>query len=263
MHDVVLPDRGVHWVPIFNPGSDDRQVSQLRLTNLGDMLATVRIVGIDDRGVSSEAETAVPVGSVAAAVGAGAGTPRSRRRAGKWQLRPGVRSVDPRDEPDAQSAGHLTNLSTAPEHVLVRCRGAPIHRVPWMPAAGGNVQGFVRVINQDDKAGVVTIHAIDDAGVHRGRLALTLDGLQTVNFDSNDLEFGNAARGLSGGVGTGVGGWRLEWQSGLAIKVLAYARTGDGLLTSLHDVAPVAGPDRHVGVFNPGSDRHQVSCCAW
>ena len=259
MHDVVLPDRGVHWVPIINPGSDDRQVSQLRLTNLGDMLATVRIVGIGDRGVSSEAETVVPGGASRLLsaqelerLGLGDG-------AGKWQLRlesdQSIRVMNLMRSP----AGHLTNLSTAPANVSFDASGAPIHRVPLMPASGDNVQGIVRVINQDDEAGVVTIHAIDDAGVRRGMLGLALEGRQTVNFDSDDLEFGNVAKGLWGGVGSGDGGWRLELQSGLAIKVLAYARTGDGLLTSLHDVAPAAGPDRHVGVFNPGSDRHRVS----
>ncbi len=259
MHDVVLPDRGVHWVPIFNPGSDDTQESRLRLTNLGDMPATVRIVGIDDRGVSSEATTVVPGGASRLLsaqelkrLGLGDG-------AGAWQLRlesdQSIRVMNLM----RSTAGHLSNLSTAPANVSFDASGAPIHRVPWLPAAGGNVEGFVRVINQDDQAGVVAIHAIDDAGVRRGRLELSLEGRQTVNFDSNDLEFGNAAKGLPGGVGTGDGGWRLELQSGLAIKVLAYARTVDGLLTSLHDVAPEAGPDRHVGVLNPGSDHHHVS----
>ena len=42
--------------------------------------------------------------------------------------------------------------------------------------------------------------------------------------------------------------------------VLSYARTADGFLTSLHDLAPVAEDGSHVVVFfNPGSNTGQVS----
>ena len=210
-------------------------------------------------GVSAETETVVSGGASLLLsarelerLGLGDGT-------GKWQLRlesdQSIRVMNLMRSP----AGHLTNLSTAPAQVSLDASGAPIHHVPLMPAAGGDMQGLVRVINHDDQAGVVTIHAINDAGVRQGILELALDDRQTIHFDSYDLEYGNAANGLSGGVGTGDAGWRLELKSSLSIEVLAYAYTTGGLLTSLHDVAPAAGPDRHMGVFNPGNSRHQVS----
>ena len=41
--------------------------------------------------------------------------------------------------------------------------------------------------------------------------------------------------------------------------MLAYVRTEDGFLTSMHDAAPAAGNTRRVAVFNPGSNARQVS----
>ena len=47
--------------------------------------------------------------------------------------------------------------------------------------------------------------------------------------------------------------------SDLDIEVLSYIRTADGFLTSMHDVVPSAGTRHRVAVFNPGSNRNQVS----
>ena len=155
--------------------------------------------------------------------------------------------------------GHLTNLSTAPATAEVDGDGQLVHRVPLVPAAGGNVQGFVRVTNHGEGAGEATVRAIDDSGIERGALTLALAGRQTVGFNSDDLAQGNAAKGLTGSVGAGEGDWRLEIESELPIEVLAYARTKDGFVTSLHDAAPAVGRDRHVAVLNPGANWRQVS----
>ena len=73
-------------------------------------------------------------------------------------------------------------------------------------------------------------------------------------------EAGNADKGLDGGVGVGRGDWRLEVTSELDLMVLSYARTADGFLTSLHDLAPFAEDGGHrVVFFNPGGNRRQVS----
>ena len=61
-------------------------------------------------------------------------------------------------------------------------------------------------------------------------------------------------------MGVGQGDWRLEVTSELDLMVLSYARTADGFLTSLHDLAPVAeGGGHRVVFFNPGGNRRQVS----
>ena len=54
MHDVVpvMPEDGSHRVAIFNPASNERQVSRLRLINAGTSSASVTVTGVDDAGRS-------------------------------------------------------------------------------------------------------------------------------------------------------------------------------------------------------------------
>ena len=135
------------------------------------------------------------------------------------------------------------------------------HDLPLVPSvSNGAVQGFVRVINHSNESGTVSIEAIDDAGVRYGPVALAIAAKHTVNFNSRDLEEGNASKRLSGGVGDGEGHWRLELTTTLDIEPNAYIRTADGFLTSVHDSVVEGGPGRyHVPFFNPGSNRSQVS----
>ena len=129
-----------------------------------------------------------------------------------------------------------------------------------MPASGDDRrQGFVRVVNHTHEAGEVTIEAFDDAGTTYDRITLSIDANKTAHFNSDDLEMGNAAKGLSAGVGTGEGDWRLKLTSLLEIEVLAYARTDDGFLTSMHDLMPASRAGRRAPFFNPGSNENQVS----
>ena len=128
-----------------------------------------------------------------------------------------------------------------------------------MPATGDDRrQGFVRVVNHTPDAGEVTIEAFDDAGTVYGPITLSLDADETAHFNSDDLELGNAAKGLSAGVGTGEGDWRLRLTSLLEIEVLAYIRTDDGFLTSMHDLMPASGAGRRAPFFNPGSNEKPV-----
>ena len=129
------------------------------------------------------------------------------------------------------------------------------HTVPFVPSASDTVrQGFVRVINHGDSAGEVRIDAIDDSGMGFGPLTLSLDPHQTRHFNSDDLEMGNADKGLTGSTGAGSGDWRLILSSDLDIEVLAYIRTTDGFLTAMHDVAPAAGRHHRIAMANPGSN---------
>ncbi len=66
--------------------------------------------------------------------------------------------------------------------------------------------------------------------------------------------FGDADKGLTGGMGAGSGDWWLRFTSDLDIEVLSYIRTQDGFLTSMHDTVPVAAARHTVAVFNPGSN---------
>ena len=123
--------------------------------------------------------------------------------------------------------------------------------------------GFVRIVNRSDCAGVVAIHAIDDAGRRAGPVSLSLDANAAAQLNSRDLEEGNASKGLSGGVGSGgAGPWRLELGTELDVEALAYVRTADGFVTSVHESVAEgeAGSMRYrVPFFNPGSNRVQQS----
>ena len=152
---------------------------------------------------------------------------------------------------------------TAP--LIANYRRAPQspHSVPLVTSADNESrQGFVRVINRSEHDGTVRIHAIDDEGWRRGPVELSLDPKQTRHFNSGDLENGNPGKGLSGGVGDGTGNWRLELETELDIEVLAYIRTPDGFLTSIHDAAAQADDGsmrHHVSIFNPGKNTDQQS----
>ncbi|MYE81924.1 MAG: leucine-rich repeat domain-containing protein [Gammaproteobacteria bacterium] len=120
-------------------------------------------------------------------------------------------------------------------------------------------QGFVRVVSRSSEAGEVTIEPVDDSGTRYGPITLALAPGQTMHFNSDDLEYGNADKGLSGGVGPGEGQWRLELSSDLDFDVLSYMRhRGDGYLTSLHDLVPQVDGVYYVAFLNPGSNAAQV-----
>ena len=127
------------------------------------------------------------------------------------------------------------------------------------PASNYSQQGFIRIINRSDRAGRVSIRAFDDTGRQFGPVYLSLDRLETAHFNSQDLERGNASKGLSGGVGNGQGNWRLQLQTDLDIEPLAFMRTSDGFLTSMHDIVREAGMCHLVSIFNPGGNRNQRS----
>ena len=132
--------------------------------------------------------------------------------------------------------------------------------ITYFPAANDpQLQGFVRVINHSDEGGAVSILATDDAGVTYDAISLAIDAGQTVHFNSDDLEMGNPAKRLSGGLGAGQGDWRLDLSSDLNVEALAYIRTTDGFLTAMGETVPGIGNRHRVPIFNPGSNLDQVS----
>ncbi len=258
MHDVAADA----MAPFFNPGSNDRQRSILRVVNTEAEPAKWTTGGYDDHGqwhpmagsLLVRPQHALTLTARALeddhGLGDGHGKWRLRTRGFPWYAMSLLESP----------TGHLTNLSTAPNNAVELADGRTLHRLPLFPAAGGSRQGFVRVINRSYSSGEVVIEAVDDAGGRSGPVRLTLRPRRAAHFNSMDLETGNADKGLDGGVGVGRGDWRLEVTSELDLMVLSYARTADGFLTSLHDLAPVAEDGGHrVVFFNPGGNRRQVS----
>ena len=133
--------------------------------------------------------------------------------------------------------------------------------IPYFPSGSDpDLQGFVRVINHQDAPGIVTIRATDDAGTGPDPITLEIGANETVHFNSDDLELGNEAKGLSAGVGAGTGDWRLAMTSDLVIQALTYIRTRrDGFLTAMMDTVPRIGHRHRVPTFNPASNAEQAS----
>ena len=263
MHDLAPMSEGAHRIATFNPGSNYNQVSRLRLVNPGDGDAAASIAGVDDQGASPGTAVAVdlPAGTATTLTSAdlesGAGVEGALGDgAGKWRL--AVTADGPLAVMSLLSSpsGHLTNLSAAAPPPL-----AGAHLVPFLPSASDALgrKGFVRVANRSDEAGSVRIEANDDEGMVYEALTLALEAGHTAHFNSDDLELGNAAKGLDGSTGAGNGDWRLSLTSDLDIEVLAYVRTADGFLTSMHGAAPLVDGRHWVAFFNPGGNVNQVS----
>ena len=122
------------------------------------------------------------------------------------------------------------------------------HVLPLVMPVGSEREGLVRITNTSDRHGTVTIHAIDDSGERFGPVTLPVGPKVTVQFFSMNLEHGG--RGLSAGVGDGTGLWRLELETDLDIEPLAYVRTPDKFLTSVHDVVQGVSMRWEVPYFN-------------
>ena len=135
------------------------------------------------------------------------------------------------------------------------------HSLPYvLPAGNSALMGFVRIVNRSDRSGEVQVRAIDDGGNEFGPVPLSIGAGASRHFNSEDLESGNASKGLPDGVGDGQCSWRLELETELDILPLAFVRTADGFVTSIHDVAPETEPGRHdVAILNPGRNMAQQS----
>lgn len=166
-------------------------------------------------------------------------------------------------DPSVDAHGSVPQAS--PRHGVAGSAGsaagpAQARGVPYFPAASDAFRkGFVRVINHSARAGEIRLDAVDDSGATHGPVALDIGARETVHFNSDDLERGNAAKRLSGGTGAGIGDWRLSLASDLDIEVLAYVRTADGFLTAMHDVVASEDGVHRVPIFNPASNHDQVS----
>ena len=273
MHDLVQQTSSGHRVVIVNPGRNVNQRSVLRLVNPGGEEAEVRIEGIDDQGrspgsavtLSLAAEASRSLSAAALETGDAEGLSGALGTGeGKWQLL--LTSSRPLWAMSLLSSptGHLTNLSTAPDHSDPgEDDGVAVHHVGYFPSAARwereGVQGFARLVNRSDEAGTVEIEGVDDSGENFGPSTLDIEPGATVHINSQDLETGNPDKGISGGIGAGNGDWRLRVRSSLDLDVLAYVRTSDGFLTSMHDRSPETAAGHRVDIFNPGRNVNQVS----
>ena len=254
----------------FNPGRNRAQRSMLRLVNPGAVDEPVSVWGVDDSGtgrlatgISAPAGGALTVDAAELERPSTGGIWRGLGRGkGKWRL-----DVHARWPVEAASllespTGHLANLSAAP-----RADADGTWRVPLFPTAGDDGgqagrEGFLRIANRNGWAGEVRVWATDDSGHRVGPVSVTLGASATIHLNSDDLERGNAVKGLPVGVGaTTRGDWRLALTSDLDIEVASYIRHADGFVTGMHELAPWSDTNSAARVvfLNPASNRGQRS----
>ena len=260
LHERLRKVDGERRVALFNP-ADSPHPSWLRLINPGDEPAIVTVRGVDDAGASPGEHVQVRLVPghartiTASALEGGEGLSGALGDGtGRWRLL--LRSDKPIHAAHllAHEDGRLANLSVAATPPT-RDGDVAVHRVPVFPAATGQAQGLLRVINASNVAGEVAVHAVDDAGRRAGPVTLTLAAGESKHFTAHDLEQGNDAKGVSGALGSGEGAWRLRLRTGLEVRVLAYHRAADGFLTDLNATASAADSVHEVAVLEGGQLR--------
>ena len=128
------------------------------------------------------------------------------------------------------------------------------------PGSNSTQQSFLRFVSKAATPTNITIQAFDDDGFGApgGTVETTLDPFASLQLTSQDLEQGNAAKGMSGSLGDGTGKWQLEVRSNTDIEVMSMIRTPDGFLTSVSDVVPKNSPNE-IYFANPASNQNQQS----
>ena len=119
----------------------------------------------------------------------------------------------------------------------------------------GDAEGLLRIINHSPDGGEVEI--VGYTGRSSRIDEFELGGGEAVNFNTADLTAGNSDKGFFFGFPEIPD--RMEFRTDLDIEVLVYGRGGNGLLTALHDAAPLRAGLSRLDTVNPGSNRNQAS----
>lgn len=130
--------------------------------------------------------------------------------------------------------GFLTNISGTVSQT------SPLQANVWIVNPGSNTdqRSVLRIVNRSDSDGAMLIEAIDDAGVDApgGSLALALAPHAAIELTAQDLEQGNAVKGLVGALGDGIGKWRILLSADVPIQAQSLLTTPSGFLTDLSRV---------------------------
>ena len=263
--DDAEPAKRYH-VPFFNSGGNRSRRSLLRLINPGERSVDVIIQGRDDAGEpppGGEVRLTLPAGTARTLTsqeletGGAEFTGRFGDGTGKWQLFISAGGAIQVMNLMQHPAGHLANLSASGLRAATGDEAVTERRytLPLLKAASDRVRlGFLRIVNHSDRAGTVRMFGIDDAGDRYGPITLTLDASASVRLTAQDVETGNASRGLPRGLGDGAGNWRLDLHTDLDIEPLAYIGNSGGVAAAMHDTVRETATGYHVAFFNPGSN---------
>lgn len=133
--------------------------------------------------------------------------------------------------------GAVTSSNTCSLLPLVY-NGSVIEVYNLNPAGVSTAQSFLRVINRAATGGKVTLHGIDDNGVASASdITFNLPAGMSKQVNSDDLEAGNTAKGLTGAWGNGTGKWRaIVTAEFVGARVQSLNRNStDGTVTNLTD----------------------------
>lgn len=104
-----------------------------------------------------------------------------------------------------------TGASSASGSAQAMAYNGPVAVVyTFNPAGNTTQQSFLRISNTGGTDGLVTITGRDDAGnAGAGAVSMTLAAGKSIQLTGDDLQNGNAAKGLTGALGAGTGKWIL------------------------------------------------------
>lgn len=252
VHDTAPQKEDDAAITYLLSSNDGNQRSLLRLVNLNAVAATAFISIFDERGhpsprvtvelparhartYSHDDLTTGMADGLSGFLSDGRGTLRLR-----VQSDPGVLAMSLIEN----NNGHLASFSNS----SARNRNKSVSF--FLSASDAyRRQGMLRIVNLERLAGEVTIHAFDDSGRAYETISLQIDSSGIAEFDSNDLELGNPAKGLLKGTGAGVGNWRLELLSDLDLDILSSVRTPDGFLTPMQDTVLSNDNSHYISMF--------------
>lgn len=108
------------------------------------------------------------------------------------------------------AATSVTTPAQAGNVDALRYNGSTVDVTIFNPGGNTTQQSFLRVVNGGAISGLVTITGVDDAGKAGTPVTFNLDAGKSVQLNSDDLQNGNADKGLTGALGAGAGKWRLN-----------------------------------------------------
>ena len=249
--------------------------SRLRVINATAKNARVLVEGVDDAGatasvaISVRAATTQDFTAAALEGGTGVGVMEGGLGDGVGDWRLTATSYDGVQVLHllGSAGGHWTNLSTEPSASAAASEGSA-HLPLFLSAAasqGARGKSVARIVNRSARSGSVAIRALDAQGRSQPAGALALAAGRTVEFNSTELEQGDAERGLTGLATTDVGqsDWRLLLASDLDIRASAYVEAQDGYFGSLNELVSAstsgARQTHEVLLFNAASQQSQAS----
>jgi len=231
-------DRVIYFT---NPASETTRTTFLRIINTSSQSGTVTISGTDDAG------NIAPGGDVMFALGANASIQITAQDLEGGNLDKGLLGMLGDGEGrwrltvSADVAIQVMSLIRTPDGFLTNLsRTTPVSAgvndiFMFNPGSNINQRSSLRIVNDSNQQGSVTISGFDDNGnaAPAGDVTFNIAANAGMLITAQDLEDGNAALGLVGSLGNGSGKWHLQVISDVDLQVQSLLDTPTGFLTNL------------------------------